>query len=80
MKHEQKVTASINQLVDLAREERDHATSSFLQWFVDEQVEEETVVDEALNKLRLIGDFGPGLYMLDRELAGATSGEGAEAE
>ncbi len=68
--HEQEVTASINSLLDLAVAEGDHATESFLKWFVDEQVEEEEIVDEVLQKLRLIGDFGPGLYMLDRELAG----------
>ncbi len=70
LEHEQKVTASINALFDLAVAEGDHATESFLKWFVDEQVEEEEIVDEVLQKLRLIGDFGPGLYMLDRELAG----------
>ena len=75
--HEEAVTASINRLVDLARQERDHATDSFLQWFVDEQVEEEAVVDELLQQLKRIGDFAPGLYMLDRDLL---KGSGAEAE
>lgn len=79
LRHEQKVTAAIYALVDLARQESDHATESFLQWFVDEQVEEEEIVDLALQKLKLIGDFGPGLYMLDRELA-ASVGQDAEAE
>ncbi|HVO41012.1 MAG TPA: ferritin-like domain-containing protein, partial [Aggregatilineales bacterium] len=64
--------ASINALFDLAVAEGDHATESFLKWFVDEQVEEEEIVDEVLQKLRLIGNFGPGLYMLDRELVGQT--------
>jgi len=68
--HEQKVTASIDRIVKLARVEGDYATDSFLQWFVDEQVEEEEVIDDVLQKLRLIGDFKPGLYLLDRELAG----------
>lgn len=68
LKHEQKVTASINQLMELAIEQRDFATQSFLKWFVDEQVEEEAVVDEVLQQLRLIGDFKPGLYLLDRDL------------
>jgi len=67
--HEQKVTAAINQLVQLARQEGDYATDSFLQWFVDEQVEEEELVDDVLQKLRLVGDFKPGLYLLDQELA-----------
>lgn len=78
--HEQAVTASINRLVDLATAERDHATTSFLQWFVDEQVEEEAVVDEALNKLKRIGDFSPGLYLIDRELGEQTEAGGGEDE
>ncbi len=79
-KHERKVSISIDNLVKLARDENDNATESFLQWFVDEQVEEEEVVSNAIDQLKLIGDFGPGLFLLDRELgAGAASGEG-EAE
>jgi ferritin len=77
LRHEQKVTESINMLSDLAYQEHDHATASFLKWFVDEQVEEEEIVDEAIQKLKLIGDFKPGLYLLDRELAGQT-GQGTE--
>ncbi len=67
--HEQKVTASIDEIVKLARAEGDYATDSFMQWFVDEQVEEEEVVDDLLQKLSFIEDFKPGLYLLDRELA-----------
>lgn len=68
--HEQHVTSLINNIVDIAYEERDHATHSFLQWFVDEQVEEEANVTEILDSLRLIeGEAkGNGLFMLDREL------------
>lgn len=80
LKHEQKVTASINRLVDLAYAERDHATASFLQWFVDEQVEEEAVVDAVLDDLRRVGDFGPGLFMLDNQLGGQTPAEAATDE
>jgi ferritin len=69
--HEQLVTAAINQLVQMARKEADYATDSYLKWFVDEQVEEEEAVDDVIQKLKLIGDFRPGLYLLDRELAGA---------
>ena len=69
LKHEQKVTGLINDLVDLARKEKDHATYNFLQWFVSEQVEEESSVDAVLQKLKLIGDFGPGIFMVDQELA-----------
>ena len=70
LQHEQHVTSLINNIVDIANEERDHATQSFLQWFVDEQVEEEANVTEILDSLRLIeGDAkGNGLFMLDREL------------
>ena len=67
--HELKVTAAIHNLVKIAREEGDYATDSFLQWFVDEQVEEEEAVDDLIQKLTLIGDFSPGLYLLDRELS-----------
>ena len=74
LKHEQKVTAAINHLVDLARDERDHATESFLQWFVDEQVEEESIVDTVIHDLRRVEDFGPGLFLLNRQLGGQ-SGE-----
>ncbi len=70
LQHEQHVTSLINNIVDIANEERDHATQSFLQWFVDEQVEEEANVTEILDSLRLIeGEAkGNGLFMLDREL------------
>lgn len=67
-KHEQKVTGLINALVDLAIKEKDHATNTFLQWFVNEQVEEEANADGIAQQLKLVGD-GSGLLMLDRELA-----------
>ncbi len=70
--HERIVTGRINQLVELAREEKDQATYNFLQWFVDEQVEEEATADGVLQQLRMMGDFGPGLLMLDRELGART--------
>lgn len=68
-KHEQKVTAMINELVELAIREKDHATNNFLQWFVTEQVEEEASADEIVQKLKMVGSTGSGLLMLDRELA-----------
>ncbi|HRE48127.1 MAG TPA: ferritin [Aggregatilineales bacterium] len=79
--HEQNVTASIHALVDTARKEGDHATETFLIWFVNEQVEEEEIVDEVLQKVTRIGDFAPALFLLDRDLAtdaaaAATSAEG----
>ncbi|MFN3534103.1 MAG: ferritin [Desulfatiglandales bacterium] len=67
--HEQKVTSYINQLVDLAIQEKDHATNNFLQWFVSEQVEEEENGRNILDRLRLVGEDKGSLFMLDRELA-----------
>jgi ferritin len=66
-RHEQKVTDLINKLVDLALKESDHATNSFLQWFVDEQVEEESSAGAVVQKLRLAGESPGGLFMLDNE-------------
>jgi ferritin len=71
-KHEQKVTGLINKLVDLAIKEKDHATENFLQWFVAEQVEEEASADGILQKLKMIGKDGGGLFMIDRELGQRT--------
>ena len=67
--HEKKVTGLINNLVDLAISEHDHASNSFLQWYVNEQVEEEASADEVIQKLKLMGDIPNGLFMVDRELA-----------
>jgi ferritin len=66
--HEQYISGRINDLMDLAIQESDHASKSLLQWFVDEQVEEEDSVLEVVDQLKLIGDDGRGLLMLDREL------------
>ena len=68
LEHEQHVTSLINNLVDIAIEEHDHATQSFLQWFVDEQVEEEANATELLDNLKLTEGRGNGLFMIDREL------------
>jgi len=67
--HEQKVTGLINDLVNLALDERDHATNIFFQWFVSEQVEEEDTAGGLVDKLKLIGGDANGLFMLDTELA-----------
>jgi len=68
LKHEQMVTSLINDLMDLACEEKDHATKIFLQWFVSEQVEEEASVGEVVNRLNLIKKDSSGLFLLDAEL------------
>lgn len=67
--HEQKVTALINDLVNLAIAEKDHATNNFLQWFVSEQVEEEASASDVLEKVKLVGESPNALLMLDREMA-----------
>ena len=66
--HEQKVTGLINGLVTLAKEENDHASLNMLQWFVNEQVEEEDNASTLLQRARLVGEVGSGLYLLDKEL------------
>ena len=68
LKHEQFITNCINELTELAVTEKDHATQIFLQWFVTEQIEEEENDREIIGKLKLIGDNGYGLLMLDKEL------------
>ncbi|MBT1247634.1 MULTISPECIES: ferritin [unclassified Thermosipho (in: thermotogales)] len=69
LKHEQHITSKINELVDLAESLKDRATFNFLQWFVDEQVEEEENANDILSQLELIGDNKNALFMLDKELA-----------
>jgi len=66
--HEQKVTKMIDDLVDLAYKEKDKASLSFLQWFVDEQVEEEALADQIVQKLKLVNHNNQGLLMLDQKL------------
>ena len=67
-KHEQKVSEMINNLVAMAREEKDYATENFLQWFVEEQVEEEANADEVVQKLKMVKDSRNGLFMMDGKL------------
>jgi len=71
-KHEQYVTGRINKLVDLAIQEKDHATNAFLQWFVNEQVEEETSVDAVVQTLKMAANAPGALFMIDRELGRRT--------
>lgn len=68
LKHEQFITKSINQLVDLSIKEKDHATHIFLQWFVTEQIEEEGNDNDIIAKLKLAGDKGNGLFIIDKEI------------
>lgn len=68
LEHEQHITKAINRLMDQAAKESDHATQIFLQWFVTEQIEEEENDRDIIGKLKLIGDNGYGLLMMDNEL------------
>ena len=69
LKHEIYVTGLINNIVAVAEEVHDRATMSYMNWFVDEQVEEEANAKEIIDKLKLIGDDKSALYLLDKDLA-----------
>ncbi len=69
LEHERKVSGLINNLVNVAISEADHATNNFLQWFVAEQVEEESTAENLLVQLKMINGSGHGMLMLDRELS-----------
>ncbi|MCD4650910.1 MAG: ferritin [Candidatus Cloacimonetes bacterium] len=71
-KHELFVTSLINKLMDLAIAENDHPTKSLLNWYIDEQVEEEATFDNLVHKIKLIGGTGHGMLMFDKELAART--------
>jgi len=68
LKHEQFITASINTLYELALAEKDYPTQVLLQWFINEQVEEEANANEIISKLKMIENKGTAVLMLDKEL------------
>lgn len=72
--HEIRVSNEINKIVDAALGEKDYATHNFLQWYVQEQMEEERLARTVLDKFKLIGSDKGGLYLLDRELAALSQG------
>lgn len=69
MKHEEFITAEINKLYGLSLKESDYTTGSFLQWFINEQIEEESTVKGILDKIKLAGSDSGGLFHIDKELA-----------
>lgn len=82
LKHEVKVSESINDLVDVALKQKDFATHNFLQWYVAEQIEEERLARVLNDKLQMIGNDKSGLYLFDRDIMQITtaqSNEGADA-
>lgn len=80
LSHEESVTASINDIVQACLDERDHSTNNFMQWYVSEQMEEESLAKSILDKLNLIGNDSAGLYLFDRELGGMAGITDAGAE
>jgi len=75
LEHERKVTSLINRLYELAVEESDYPTQVLLQWFISEQVEEEKNAAEVVEQLKIVGDDGAGLLMIDARLGQRSSGE-----
>lgn len=76
--HEREVSGYINELMDAVIDARDHAANVFLQWFVQEQVEEEATVADIVSRLQLVGEDGRGILLIDQELAArADTGEAA---
>jgi ferritin len=80
LKHEIKVTEEINNLVEITLKEKDYTTHNFLQWYVSEQIEEEALARQIVDKLKLIGDDKSGLYFFDRDLQGFAAQMMNEAE
>ncbi len=78
LEHEKLVSSLINELMALAQEEKHYPSISFLQWFIDEQVEEEASMGKLLSQVKRVGEKGHGILMLDRELAGRTFNAAAE--
>jgi ferritin len=78
LEHEKLVSSLINDLMNLAQEEKHYPSISFLQWFIDEQVEEEASMSRMLSLVKRVGEQGHGILMLDRELAARTFTTAAE--
>jgi ferritin len=75
--HERYVSKKINELVDLCLTEKDHTTNNFLQWFVTEQIEEESLAQEIVDKIKLVADSKGGNFHLDMLLSNMADAETA---
>jgi len=73
--HEEKVTQEINNVVDICLKEKDYTTHNFMQWYVAEQIEEETLARTLMDKLKLAGNDNGALYLFDRDLGTITPQE-----
>jgi len=78
LEHEKLVSSLINNLMGMAQDEKHYPSISFLQWFIDEQVEEEASMSRLLSLVKRVGEQGHGILMLDRELAARTFTPAAE--
>lgn len=70
LKHEKYVTGRIHKIFELAVKENDYPLQNFIQWFIDEQVEEESNAHKIIEQIKILGEKGTGLFMLDKELGG----------
>lgn len=73
MKHEQYITASINDLYGITLDEKDYTTGNFLQWYINEQIEEESTMSKILDKISLVGADKAGMFHIDKELEAMTA-------
>jgi ferritin len=69
LKHEEFVTGSINDIYAITLDEKDYTTGNFLQWYINEQIEEESTVHHIIDKIHLVGDDKAGMFHIDKELA-----------
>jgi len=76
LKHEKYITESINNLYQVTVDEKDYTTANFLQWYITEQVEEESLFSTILDKIKLIGNDKAGMFHIDKELEGMATGSG----
>jgi ferritin len=80
MDHEVYITESINKLYGITMEEKDYTTGNFLQWYITEQVEEESLFNTVLDKIRLVGTDKGGLFHIDKELESMAGAEASAEE
>jgi len=78
MEHEKFITESINSLYEITVHEKDYTTMNFLQWFITEQVEEESLFNTVLDKIKLVGTDKAGMFHIDKELEGMSIAPAAE--
>ena len=79
LEHEKFVTAKITELLDIAHETKDYAAINFLNWYIDEQVEEEASFTTVIAKLKMVGASPMGLYQLDKEMGGRPAAAAPQA-